>query len=286
MAPPYVESVWWSLKQCSTRACSSRTTASPRTAHGTRRRCPTTKWRRATRTTSTLGVRAVPADRGPWQGANLLVWTTTPWTLPSNTAVAVHPERLRTGGARGRSDGRGGRRCLPARAAGSTAYRTASSPAALRTTAGSGAAQRFGDEAFQVFTADYVTMDSGTGIVHLAPAFGAEDMAVGRRTACRWSTRSASTATSSTTSRSSAACSSVTPTHRHRRAHRGGPAGQARAVPAQLSALLALRHGADLLRAAVLVHPHHRRSRTGWSRRTSAPTGIPSTSSTAATGPG
>ncbi len=33
-----------------------------------------------------------PLTSGPWQGADLLVWTTTPWTLVSNTAVAVHPE--------------------------------------------------------------------------------------------------------------------------------------------------------------------------------------------------
>lgn len=36
----------------------------------------------------------LPVTSGPAavQGADLLVWTTTPWTLPSNTAVAVHPD--------------------------------------------------------------------------------------------------------------------------------------------------------------------------------------------------
>src|SRR5690606_40592962 len=34
----------------------------------------------------------LPLTSGPWQGADLVVWTTTPWTLVSNTAVAVHPD--------------------------------------------------------------------------------------------------------------------------------------------------------------------------------------------------
>jgi len=35
----------------------------------------------------------LPVTSGEWAGrADLLVWTTTPWTLPSNTAVAMHPD--------------------------------------------------------------------------------------------------------------------------------------------------------------------------------------------------
>ena len=35
----------------------------------------------------------LPVTSGEWAGkADLLIWTTTPWTLPSNTAVAVHPD--------------------------------------------------------------------------------------------------------------------------------------------------------------------------------------------------
>ena len=50
-----------------------------------------------------------------------------------------------------------------------------------------------------VVLADYVTTEDGTGLVHQAPAFGADDLAVGRATACRWSTRCAPTGTSWTT---------------------------------------------------------------------------------------
>ena len=78
----------------STRACWSRTTGSRRTARAAAPGCPTTSWRRATRRSSTRrstsGSRSPPA-RAPGQAA-LLVWTTTPWTLVSNTAVAVHPD--------------------------------------------------------------------------------------------------------------------------------------------------------------------------------------------------
>ena len=53
---------------------------------------------RVYQTSPTRRSRAVPADRPARRrdpelaGADLLVWTTTPWTLVSNTAVAVHPE--------------------------------------------------------------------------------------------------------------------------------------------------------------------------------------------------
>ena len=63
-----------------------------------------------------------------------------------------------------------------------------------------------------VVLADYVTTEDGTGLVHQAPAFGADDLAVARHTASRWSTRSAATADSAAISRTSAGCSSRTPT--------------------------------------------------------------------------
>ena len=49
----YIESVWWSLKRSTTRACSPRATAWCPTARAAAPRCPATRWRRATRTRST-----------------------------------------------------------------------------------------------------------------------------------------------------------------------------------------------------------------------------------------
>ena len=81
-----------------TRACSTRATRSSRTARAAARRCRATRSRSATRTSWTRRVYVrlpVAEDGGPLQaGDELLVWTTTPWTLVSNAAVAVDPELI------------------------------------------------------------------------------------------------------------------------------------------------------------------------------------------------
>ena len=91
----YIESVWWSLKHDLRQGpAGRRTTGSRRTARAAAPACPTTRWRRATYdvTDPSVYVR-FPVTSGPLaeRGASLLVWTTTPWTLISNTAVAVNP---------------------------------------------------------------------------------------------------------------------------------------------------------------------------------------------------
>ena len=95
--PTTSQSVWWSLQaHLRLRACWCRTTGSAPTALAAVPACPTTSWPRATKTSSiplsTFGSRYLMrplAERYP--GLHLLVWTTTPWTLVSNTAVAVNP---------------------------------------------------------------------------------------------------------------------------------------------------------------------------------------------------
>ena len=92
------------------------------TARAAAPRSPSTRWRRATRRTRRpLGVHQVPPDaREPGQGwrrasagdepTYLLAWTTTPWTLPGNTALAVAPEAeyaVVDGGRRARWSWRG-----------------------------------------------------------------------------------------------------------------------------------------------------------------------------------
>ena len=89
-----------------TRACSTRATRSCPTARAAARRCPVARGRAGLpgrRSTRRVYVRfPVAEDGGPLQaGDELLVWTTTPWTLVSNAAVAVDPEltyvRAKTG---------------------------------------------------------------------------------------------------------------------------------------------------------------------------------------------
>ena len=125
----------------------------------------------------------------------LVVWTTTPWTLLSNVAVAVHPDleygeyalddahgdaaalHRRRGARLGRARARASRsptatlvRTFPGRGA-----RGAALPAAARR---GGAARRRGSSEL-VVAAEFVSAEDGSGLVHMAPAFGADDYAAG-----------------------------------------------------------------------------------------------------------
>ncbi len=127
----------------------------------------------------------MPLLDGPAAGANALIWTTTPWTLPSNMAMAVHPdvEYVQVVGTDGE------RYLLAAERVAHYARELGEQPEVLARHTGTelvGSSYRppfdffWGPErgrpnAHRVLAADYVTTDSGTGIVHQAPAFGEED---------------------------------------------------------------------------------------------------------------
>ncbi len=120
---------------------------------------------------------------GDLDGAYLLVWTTTPWTLPSNLALAVNPDvayvEVRAGD----------RRFVLAEARlGVYARELGEQPEVLGSYRGAdllGARYLppfgyFMDTAgaFRVLPGEFVTTEDGTGIVHMAPAYGEDDMAV------------------------------------------------------------------------------------------------------------
>ncbi|WP_193047472.1 isoleucine--tRNA ligase [Mycolicibacterium baixiangningiae] len=130
-----------------------------------------------------------PVVDGPLAGSHLLVWTTTPWTLPSNQAVAVHPDVAYVQVAvPGEVDG--ARYVLAEARLAAYARELGEEPEVLATVTGS---ELLGtrylppfpyftdrDEArnaFQVLRGDFVTTDDGTGIVHMAPAYGEDDKA-------------------------------------------------------------------------------------------------------------
>ncbi|MFM8862008.1 MAG: isoleucine--tRNA ligase, partial [Acidimicrobiia bacterium] len=113
---------------------------------------------------------------------DLLVWTTTPWTLVSNVAAAVGPDidyvRVRAVD--------GGRDLVMAAA---RADENAEIVERIRGADLVGWRYRrpfdllsapSGADAWRVVAADFVTTDDGSGIVHLAPAFGEDDALVGR----------------------------------------------------------------------------------------------------------
>ena len=117
--------------------------------------------------------------------ASLLVWTTTPWTLVSNTAVAVNPDVdylvVKTGGD------------LPEEVL------VIAQPLAEKVLPGYTEIKRISGkdlervqykrpldlieipDAHFVLLAEYVTTEDGTGLVHQAPAFGADDLATCKR---------------------------------------------------------------------------------------------------------
>ena len=86
----YVESVWWALSELHARACS---TAATRWCGGGRRAAPCSRPPRSGEGYRTVDdpsvyVRFPLADE---PGTSLLVWTTTPWTLPSNASRPCGP---------------------------------------------------------------------------------------------------------------------------------------------------------------------------------------------------
>ncbi|MBK9989907.1 MAG: isoleucine--tRNA ligase [Verrucomicrobia bacterium] len=111
----------------------------------------------------------------------VVIWTTTPWTIPANLAIALHPEIDYV------VADLGAERIIVAQPLLSsvlTAAKIEVQPAILATLAGAkleGLAPRhpFIDRASPVVLADYVTTDSGTGCVHTAPGHGSEDYLTG-----------------------------------------------------------------------------------------------------------
>ncbi|MBQ7172145.1 MAG: isoleucine--tRNA ligase [Clostridia bacterium] len=121
-------------------------------------------------------------DKGRLPGVSpentyFIIWTTTTWTLPGNVAIAVHPRES----------------YVVARASDKNNYIVAEAlldktmkaggletEEILATLSGKEleymeAAHPFLDRKSVLLNADYVTMDSGTGCVHTAPGFGADD---------------------------------------------------------------------------------------------------------------
>ncbi|HYN96392.1 MAG TPA: isoleucine--tRNA ligase, partial [Pilimelia sp.] len=115
-------------------------------------------------------------------GVDLLVWTTTPWTLVANTAVAVHPD-VTYAVARTDAGTFVVAEPLVRAALGEDAQVLATVPGRELERVRYTRPLDLVDipDAHYVLLADYVTTEDGTGLVHQAPAFGAEDLATCRR---------------------------------------------------------------------------------------------------------
>ena len=121
------------------------------------------------------------------RSASVLVWTTTPWTIPSNLAVAFHPEVTYAAYETAAPDGQAGAVIVAEPLAGRVAEETGralGTPlAAFRGADLEGLRFRHPlyDRDSVAVLADYVTLDQGTGAVHTAPGHGADDFRTGVR---------------------------------------------------------------------------------------------------------
>ena len=179
----YVESIWWLLKQMADRGLLYK-------GHKVVPWCPSDQTVLSSHELS-LGYRDVK-DPSLWvtlelldgSGRHLLVWTTTPWTLVSNAALAVHPEieyvEVQDAGkrlilARNRAEALFGEDrigdAVPVAELVGAKYRR---PFELIP------ADRVRGRAWEIVTGDFVSDEEGSGIVHMAPAYGADDYEAGR----------------------------------------------------------------------------------------------------------
>jgi len=119
--------------------------------------------------------------------AYVLAWTTTPWTLPANTAVALNQSEtyveVEVGGEHLILA-----KALVARVLTDEKHQPVDHKVIREFPGSELVGQSYeplfedrGDKAHKIWHADYVTLEDGTGIVHLAPAYGEEDYLLSRQ---------------------------------------------------------------------------------------------------------
>jgi isoleucyl-tRNA synthetase len=190
----YIESVWWSLKQLFDRGLivkgfkvvpQSPTIETPLSSH------ELSLGYRTVRDPSVYLIVAITEAAHPaLEGASLLVWTTTPWTLFGNVALAVHPSiEYVVVEARAKKDPERIERFVLAASRLEQVLAkewdvTECARLEGNQLVGTRYEQIFDDitldlerhpNALRVLPGDFVTTDEGTGIVHIAPAFGQDD---------------------------------------------------------------------------------------------------------------
>ncbi|MEY3168968.1 MAG: hypothetical protein RL421_211 [Actinomycetota bacterium] len=190
MSNEYIESVWWSLAEIHKKGLLVQD-------HRVAPYCPRCGTGLSdhelaqgyeTVTDPSVYVR-FPITSGPLQdlGASLLVWTTTPWTLVSNTAVAVNPDVDYVVVRTAASEDRPGEVLVLAEPLISV---VGEGSEVLKKLKGSELEHTHYKRPFDyieipdshfVILADYVTTEDGTGLVHQSPAFGADDLQSCRR---------------------------------------------------------------------------------------------------------
>ncbi len=177
----YIESVWWSLKQAWEKGLLTRghrvTPYCPRCGTTLSSHEVAQGYKEVTDPSIYIKFKVKESD------AYLLAWTTTPWTLISNVALAVHPDELYV-----KIEHQGDELIL----AEERAVELFEDDEYQMLDAWKGEElvgmqyeplYRYAEpdeQPWRVIPADFVTMDDGTGVVHIAPAFGEEDYEAGK----------------------------------------------------------------------------------------------------------
>ncbi|MCI4357620.1 MAG: isoleucine--tRNA ligase [Thermoplasmata archaeon] len=185
MSAPYIESVWWSLKTLFDRGLLEKgyyvlpycpRCETPLSSHEVAQ-----GYRETTDPSVTVRFRLSETGGFP---RSLLVWTTTPWTLPSNLLIAARPE-LAYVGVRGPS---GGEEILAESAL--SRYYPDGAEVLHRYTGRDLAGRTYeplfpfagaGPGRYRVVLDEMVDASDGTGFVHIAPSYGPEDQRIGER---------------------------------------------------------------------------------------------------------
>lgn len=182
-ANEYIESVWWALRQIWDRGLMYK--GYKVVPYCPRCGTPLSSHEVALGYKETEDLSVYVRCRLKGQAASFLVWTTTPWTLPANVALAVHPDVTYV---RVRKDGEELiiARDLAPKVLGDGSFEVLEERpgrewvgAAYEPLFPFYAAETEG-RPFRVVAGDFVTTEDGTGIVHMAPAYGEEDLVVGR----------------------------------------------------------------------------------------------------------
>jgi isoleucyl-tRNA synthetase len=186
MSAPYIESVWWSLKELHTKRLLEKgyyvlpycpRCETPLSSHEVAQGYQDT-------TDPSVTIRFPLKSPGAPRPASLLVWTTTPWTLPSNLLVAASPTVAYVG-----VRGKDGHEEILAEAA--VARYFPNGAEVLHHYEGRELAGREyeppfpfvgpGPGRYRVVLDAMVDPSEGTGFVHIAPSFGPEDQRIGAR---------------------------------------------------------------------------------------------------------
>jgi isoleucyl-tRNA synthetase len=136
----------------------------------------------AQRTDPAIFVKFAVADgKGALAGASFVIWTTTPWTLPANVGIAVHPKAKYSV-----ADYAGQKLIVASELLNSFAKECGLELGAVTAEVtgeeliGLEAQHPFLPRTSKLIGADFVTLDTGTGQVHIAPGHGKDDYIAGQ----------------------------------------------------------------------------------------------------------